>query len=380
MNEQDVRTFLEDLAHTPPPPSRVDVPRAMATAQRRARTRAWTSAAASVLVVGVAAGLTYAVIDRSPSATGSSVATTAPAPVTNAPRRFDPLIRYASFGWLPEQPALSWRNTAISGDQFALNASEYLPDPANGPEAALPGAYVNVRLYAAGAVPLTEQPLESWSPDGPQTTEYGPVTDAPAVNGAPAYWVSAPGDAETVILKWRYAPDGWAELYAAKLSGDLRETVHRIASALRTGGTERLDFPFHLTGLSPNLVPTASQLEEGGMNRPWSATLDLNTQPDGQGPGVSVVVHPTNASESHEPTTTVDGRPARRETFSGEHLGTPQYSDRLFVDVDGLQTNIFIAATTAEAAAPLAADGVLGIYRTLTLHPDPADWTDQPLR
>lgn len=376
MNEQDVRTLLDDLANTPPPAPRVDVAHAMTTARRRARTRAWTSAAAAVLVVGVAAGLTYTVIDRPSPATG--VSPTVAAPVTRAPQRFDPLVRYASFGWLPEKDRLTWRNTSITGEKMTLTASEYLPDPANGPNAALPAAYVDVRLYAAGAVPQTEQPMQVQSPDGTKIVNYGPTTDAPAVNGAPAYWVGTPGDPETVILKWRYAPDGWAEMSAARFPGDLRETMHRIAGELRVGGTELLRFPFHLTGLSPDLVPTASQFTEGGIDGPWQASLDVGIP---QGPTLSVAVQPTATADSEEPNIAVDGHPARHVTFEGDHLGVPQYSDRLFVaDLLGLQAKIFIDATTAAAAAPLGQDGVLGIFRALTVHPDTADWTDQPLR
>jgi hypothetical protein len=65
--------------------------------------------------------------------------------VGNAPERFDPLVRYAEFGWLPQKDTLTWWDTAISGDRYALNSSEYVPDPANGPGAALSAANVNLR-------------------------------------------------------------------------------------------------------------------------------------------------------------------------------------------------------------------------------------------
>lgn len=378
MNEQDVRTLMGDLADTEPPPSRVDVPGAMARARRRTRIRTVTSGAASVLVVAVAAGVTYAVVDRSPSDTGSAPTTAAAAPVVGAPDRFDPLVRYAEFGWLPRKDELTWRNTAISGDRYSLSWSEYVPDPANGPGAALPAANVNLRLYAAGVVPMTEQPLDVMTTEGAKTLNYGPVTDAPDVNGAAAYWVGVPGDPDDVVLKWRYAPDGWAELSIAKIPGDARATMRRIASDVRVGGADGMRFPFHLTGLAPGLVPVASQYNEGGIGGPWDASLDVSPQPDG--PTLSVAVRPMAGADEHAPNTTIDGRPARRDTVSGEHLGVPQYSDRLHVaDVDGLAVAIYIDATTAAAAAPLGQDGVLGVFRALTVHPDTADWTDRPL-
>jgi hypothetical protein len=373
MKDLDVRTLLADLADTPPPPSRVDVAHAMTTARRRARARTWTSVAASVLVVGVAAGVTYAVIERPPSDT-----TVAAAPVTAAPSRFDPLSRYASFGWLPAQPALTWQNTSITTDRFDLSATEHAP---GSPDQPVPVVNVSARLYAAGGVPPTERPAQTLSPEGKTTGEHGPVTEAPAVNGAPAYWVGVPGEPAKVVLKWRYAPDGWAELSADGLTGDVRATMRRIAGALRVGGTERIRFPFHLTGLSPALRPTSSQSTRNGPDEPWSTILDLNTQADGKGPGLSVTVRPAIPTGAHIPNTTVDGHPARREQVQGDHLGVPQYSDRLFVDdVEGLQANIFIEARTAGAVAPFAPDGVLSVYTALTLHPDLADWTDRPLR
>jgi hypothetical protein len=382
MNEQEVRTFLDDLADTPAPPPRVDVRRAVTVGRRQTRVRAWTSAAASVLVVGLAVGVTYAVTSTDNPTAPTGATPVATQPVTTAPERFDPLVRYASFGWLPDESTLGWRTTAVTGDRFLTQATQYLPDPANGPGAALPATHLDVRLYAAGVVPQTEKPIEVDIPaGGNQTTSYGPVTDAPAVNGAPAYWVGAPNDDETIILKWRYAPDAWAELYASRLSGDERQTVHRVASELRVGGTERLRFPFQLAGLPTGLRPMSSQLEEGGLAGAWNATLDLNTSPDGQGPGVSVGVHPTSATDSREPNTTIDNHPARVEKFEGSHLGEPQYSDRLHVyDLGNLQADIIISGKTAADAAPLGPDGALGVYRMLTVHPDRADWTDEPLR
>jgi hypothetical protein len=207
---------------------------------------------------------------------------------------------------------------------------------------------------------------------------YGPVTGAPAVNGAPAYWVGIPGDSETLILKWRYAQGGWAELSISRLSGDPRETAHRIAGALHIDGTERLRFPFQLTGLPAELRPVAGEVEEGGPGGSWRATLDLSLHSDRHGPTLSASVHPS--TDVLAPNTTVDGHPARRDTLSEGHLGAPRYSDRLSVsDLDGLQADLFIDATSAADAAPLGPDGVLGIYRGLTVHADRAGWTGQPV-
>ncbi|MEU3624617.1 hypothetical protein BS329_37005 [Amycolatopsis coloradensis] len=288
-------------------------------------------------------------------------------------------MRYASFGWLPEQDTLDWHTTSINGERLTVKASKFVPDPANGAGAALPAAHVEVRLYAAGVVPMTDRPIETRLPgEYTRMVPYGPVTGAPAVNGAPAYWVEIPGDSETLILKWRYARGGWAELATSRLSGDPRETAHRIAGALRIDGTERLRFPFQLTGLPAEFRPVAGEVEEGGPGGPWHATLDLSFRPAQHGPTLSVSVHP--GTDVRAPNTTVDGHPARHDTLSKNHLGAPQYSDRLSVsDLDGLQADLFIDATSASGAAPLGPDGVLGVYRGLTVHADRARWTGQPV-
>jgi hypothetical protein len=239
----------------------------------------------------------------------------------------------------------------------------------------MPAAHVELRLYAAGVAPQTDKPYEVQSPEGTQTLHYGPVTAAPDVDGTSASWVGVPGNPEMIILKWRYAPDGWAELFTSRLSGDQRQAAHRIASALNVGGAERLRFPFQLAGLPADLAPVASTVEEGGLSGPWRASLDVK----GQGPTVSVAVQPATADR--DPNTTIDGHPARRDTFEGDHLGRPEYSDRLSVyDLDGLEAHLAIAATTAAEAASAGPDGVLGVYRVLTVQPDRAKWTDQPLR
>jgi len=380
MNEQEVRTFLDDLADTPAPPPRVDVPRAVAVARRQARVRTWTStAAASVLVVGLAVGVNYTV-------TGGSPASTESGSVVSAPARFDPLVEYASFGWLPEESKMNSSFTSVNDVRFATMVRQYVPDPSKGPMASLPAASVNASVYAAGSMPQSELPLDLWGPTDPTPTEpYAPVTDAPDVNGAPAYWVTVPGEPETIILKWRYAPDAWAEVTVSRLDGDLRQSAHRVASELRVGGTARLRFPFDLTGLPAGLRPVASMFAEGGLDEPWRVELDLST--DDRKMNVNVAVDPILASDRRDANITVDGHQAYRETVVGDstegtRVAGSQWADRLFVydDVAGLNVGVLADARTPADAEPLGPDGAVGLYRGTTVHPDRADWTDQPLR
>lgn len=76
-----------------------------------------------------------------------------------------------------------------------------------------------------------------------------------------------------------------------------------------------------------------------------------------------------------DPNTTVDGHDTYREKITDQ-----QHSDSLFVyDVSGLQADVLIHGRTAADLARVP-DGVLGVYRTLTVHPGQNDWTDRPLR
>jgi hypothetical protein len=372
MNEQEVRSMLDDLADTPAPPPRVDVSRAVTVGRRQTRVRTWTSiAAASVLVVGLAAGVNYAV----------SGGSTESATVASAPARFDPLVKYASFGWLPEASKLNSTFTSINAMRFATQARQYIPDP-DQPMASLPAPSVNVSFYAAGEEPQSELPLDVWGPTNEPSVPYAPVSDAPAVNGAPAYWVTVPDAPETMILKWRYAPDAWAEVTVSDLDSDLRESAHRVASELRFGGTERMRFPFHFTGPPAGLHPVASTFAEGGLDAPWRVELTLGTED--QGAEVRVQVDPMDDS-SRAPNTTVEGHQAQRTIIDGdsteEQVVGAAYSDMVFVyDVSGLEAGIVFNARTAADIGALGPDGSVSLFRTLTVHPDRGDWTDRPLR
>ncbi|WP_133901017.1 hypothetical protein [Actinophytocola oryzae] len=319
--------------------------------------------------------MTHAVPGDAPTGSAASVA--------SAPVRFDPLVRFASFGWLPED-RMNSRFTTVHDVGFSTGVWEYVPDPSKGPFASLPAASVGVTLYSAGHTPETELPLEVWGPPDSPPGSHAPVTTAPPVNGAPAYWVTVPGEPEKIILKWRYAPNGWAEVTVSRLNGDLHRIAHRVARELRVGGTERLRFPFHLTGLPTGLRPVMSTIREGGLPGPWEGELLLATSRDNRGMNLGVSVQPMTPGDRH-PNTTVDGYQANREIVVGDDGQTvvsgAQYADLLTVyDVSGLQTGIRVDAQSAAEVAPLGPDGSVSVFRGMTVHPDRADWTDRPLR
>jgi hypothetical protein len=363
MNEQEVRTLLADLAETPAPPSRVVVPRPVRRRRRYVHSRTWLSAAAAAVVVALLAVGAYVVTGGSPTSTD---------PAAAAPERFDPLMRYASFGWVPDEARMNSRSTVVNDVRFAMDVSEYVPDPSKGPMAAKPAASVGVALYAVGVKPESEQP-----PDIRGATDHDPgvpylISEAPPVDGKRAEWLTVPGDSEFLMLRWHYAPGAWAEVSVARLSGDLHESAHRVATELRLD-TERLRFPFHLTDLSAELRPVASSFREGGLDGPWRADLTFHSADDGV--EMRVAASPMQPS-NRNPNTTVDGHEAHHEKVTDQ-----QYAEGLFVyDVTGLQADVTVLASDAADAAPVGPDGALGVYRGLTVHSDRSEWTDRPLR
>jgi hypothetical protein len=374
MNEQEVRTLLADLADTPTPPSRVDVPRAMTVARRQARVRTWaTTVAASVLVVGLAVGATYVV--NSPPATTSVAAVRAPA-------RFDSLVRYASFGWLPAESAMmTWRYTDIDEERFAIGMRKS-PSTVSSPD----GPAVNASFYVARQEPESKGPLVQWGPPG-FTGESASVTDAPAVGGARAYWVTVPGVPDMIILRWRYATDGWAEVTVSRLAGDLRQIAHRVAIGLRAGGTERLRFPFRLSGVPAGMRHERALISEGLPYAPWSADLTLlsGTHDSDEGLSINVSIH-GKSPVTRNSNFSVDGHQALRQTnlrnIIGIDMPDARYGDSLVVydDVRDVESRITVGARTQADVSRVGPEMALGVYRGLTLFPDRADWTGQPLR
>lgn len=363
MNEQEVRTLLADLAETPAPPSRVVVPEPVRRSRRYVWSRTWLSAVAAAVVVTLLAVGAYVV-------TGGSPTSTDPDRAASAPDRFDPLVRYASFGWVPDEARMNSRSTVVSDMRFAMDVSEYVPDPSKGPMASKPGASVSLALYAVGVKPESEYP-----PNVRGATDHDPskpylVSEAPPVDGKPAEWLTVPGDSEFLMLRWHHAPGAWAELSVARLSGDLRDSAHRVATDLRFD-TERLLFPFHLTGLSAELRPVTSSFGEGGLDGPWRAELTFQSADDGV--EMRVAASPTQPGNHN---TIIDGHKAHYEKTTDQ-----QYAEGLFVyDVAGLKIDVTVLARNAADAAPVGPSGALSVYRGLTVHPDRSEWTIRPLR
>jgi hypothetical protein len=235
MIESQIRALFAEIAGREPAPSRVDIQLARRRGRARLRWRracvAGTSVLAAAAVVALAVGV-------GPVRLGSGPAPAGPA----APRQFNPLVPYLSFGWLPAGIRL------VAGDTrpevVALVAGRKLYALSNW----------GLSVYAAGQCHLTGPAGELKC----STPALGGLTAritgrAPAVRGHRAFWAGP-------YLVWQYARGGWAGLMlptanaSPKLSAAKREAYKReavkIAHHVRYGAaTPPLVFPAQLTGL-----------------------------------------------------------------------------------------------------------------------------------
>jgi hypothetical protein len=231
MDESAVRELLHLAAQdegAPPCEVSVRLARRQGGQQRRLLHVYLPGAAPVAAAVAVALVLTLSASLRGGSAGGSEhdrSKPAAPAPIV-APRSFNPLVPYASFGWLPAgfsdtgAASASDESTAASVTLQALasatdgrmvevtvdarDSCRIEPTSKAMPKAALSG-------LTSGTASITATPAQTLSCTDPSSGGLGNrvaelASAAPDVNGEPAYWT--PEGA----LVWQYAPGAWAEV------------------------------------------------------------------------------------------------------------------------------------------------------------------------
>jgi hypothetical protein len=415
MPDHDMRTLLRDLADRQEPASTIDI----AAARRSGKRRLWGQRAALSVAVAAAVALAVAVPDELFSATGSPAPAT-PATVNpkTAPSRFNPLVPYAAFGYVPQgyefQPSgnPSSGNTPygftstpdellLSVKQASGNGSIALDVVSRGACAgALYGSYLD-------EIPGYQETLTRGGPpcNAAAATAGGrvfkPAVRAPGVNGRPAYWL--PGPVPWALLAWQYAPDAWATLQAYPLDvspaavAAQRAMVLRMAAAVKFGQTKPILFPFKLTSaIVPNFqaaavnftVTSSGQYLATGLDEGIPFGSEVGGTANGDLSPVTIATSstcPTPAavlSSATGPVTTVqeNGVSWRVELANQEKVGGKEVRIANTAEiactvglVDGLHTSVTLAQPSN--AKPI----INSILAKLSLSPTPQAWTANPL-
>jgi hypothetical protein len=361
MDEADVRTMLRGLADTMEGSARIDLPLA---ARQGRRSRHWRRMriSGSVLAMGAAIGVIAAVLVV-PGHRTAGVAPAAPAS-PSAPAEFNPLVQYASFGWLPPGYV---RGT--KGQTFETSAPSQLQLFAWKGRSAM-----TLEVYAAGACTRARGRLSC-----PFGGALQVARTAPEVNGRQALWLRGG------FLSWQYAPGAWAVLSwgtGAQAVPAAREeaTVMHIAAAVRYGGSKPLEFPYWMPKPSARWEFYLIEFTERS-GRDLALVTNWKERGAGMGgPMLQVVVMPeipgdtcpaVNATERQ---VTLDGASAVLEDLGGR----PGNPDVCAADVNGWTVQVGVLVSGKPA---LSLSTVMDYARALRLHTaDPAEWTTDPFR
>ncbi len=383
------------MTRQPEPASSADMPPAPAAGSPHRRL-GWRIAAAGVLVAAVAFGAVRAV-----TATGSAPAAAVPetgwsaapaeppvaatpftaTPPAAAPASFDPLVRYARFGWLPT--GVVARTTIVqAGARGAYTIEAGLPKSSI-------GAKILVTLFPQGVRPHRDCSLAAGA--AARTTDPAPAAPAsvPAVGDRPATWADG-------ALRWEYAPGAWAEIAGQELTparGDATAelgALARIAGDLRFG-TESLRFPLAVPQPAEGLRLVAAWVTERSKVG-WNGSLVFSAGdycPDRKGfaegvlsVGVTAIIPGYGWTGDHS-NASVDGHRAIRQELPGGGRALAVYDDP--------GPYVTLGASDAGVAALLGAGGLEAYHRhvqvfakpdlrTLAEPADQTTWTTDPLR
>lgn len=349
-----MNSLLEPLRDEPLPPSSVDLARAIGAGRRRVLARrAIAVATAGLTVIGIAVGIGAAVAPPTATRTApiSSVPPTTAGPPAAAPTAFDPMTRYAAFGWLPD--GFTVLTAITTADGYVLMAT-----PPGVPD----GQHVVLRIVPAGHDISAISGSQDFSvPLGADTG--GQLLEAPAVHGRTAWWSTSFAVGSQLGLRWEYAPGARAEVAVVAHFADPKQIARQVAEAIRYAVNEPVRLPYSLS--PPGLVrPTRVILTTG--NRPWEARVGYGT-PDAHGDWpLDILMIPWTGTDGYGnvglPNTTVDGHLARTSTGIYGEKGLQLY------DVQGLYMEINCADPT------LMPNGLEPIFRSMTFYPDPTTW------
>lgn len=360
MDEAGLQTLLNRLADTEPPPTRIDLDAAIARGRRGRRWRRVRAGVSVLLAAGaVAAVVAVLLVPAQPSAQRPDQQ---PTDGPTAPTRFNPLVPYAEFGWLPPGFEVGVRGGTMSRS----GPAQLLLDAFSGSN-----TIIQLFVYPTGICHVGHAEVCS-AYDSSQPV----LSRAPDVHGHRAYWL------RTASLTWEYAPGAWSVLSWPAISpwpptGSERAAVLRVAAGLRYGQTAPIRFPYWISGLAaPWRVSNVDYTLLAG--RPVAQTLEVSNGPSDAAhvDYLDVDFTPAAHSDWSCPTegvqhVTVDGVAAVLENSPG--------ADRVCIPGwRGLRLSVMTAFV--ESPPPNPAD-VLTVARKLhPIGPDQARWTADLLR
>jgi hypothetical protein len=327
MNENNVRSLLQDIADHPEPAPRIDIDRARRTGRRRL----WGRRAAIPVVVAAVLALVVVLPqalassalghnDVTPATFGSAkqkAVTPKPKPsaspaVPSPDGYLNPLVPYAAFGYLPQGYSLSITPSAIH-DGFLSTVDNLTITAAQSAD----GNYIQLSVMPKDGCYGLLSDIPGWSTTQDQQARCSELTGqesgpAPEVNGRIAYWGNNGTD-----LAWQYAPDSWAVLQALT-SGDTgfpvaeaKTLLPKMAASVKIGQTQPIVFPFKLSGAVPaDWHPVSATYTVLGTGQYVASELDVAPYLDYAEHGVTGLI--IDAGETPEvngnacPTPTVD--------------------------------------------------------------------------
>jgi len=412
VDEMHVRTLLSGLADTEAPPARVDIDLAVSRGRRDRRWRQAIAGGSTLAVAAVAGAVVTLVVvpgpgtavtpdaggsgtavpsaSATPAAGTASGATATAAPgimPAVAPRQFDPLMPYASFGWLPAGYTMGGPDAQLSTSTQTVSLG-----------ASAGGNSILLTVNAAGACTTTgapsQQVLTCHLNDGSVSSPLRATGVAPQVNGRPAFWsraavLTGSKDKDNSLI-WEYAPDSWSILLAATGPevpvASVHTTLSRVAANVRYTDTTPIRFPYWFTGVPAGWTATSATFGVTPSGELVGQGLNLGPAVDPGALGLDIMPTPLGASckfiAGQSQYVTLDGAKAVLRMLNEPGKG---YQSLCAAGVSGMQ--VFIGLDTTEPATsspPPGAGGLggaLGVAKALhLLGADPANWTTSPLR
>jgi hypothetical protein len=420
MDETGVRALLQRVADEPAPPSRVDIAAARQRGRRRIR---WRRAALGAAPLAAAAAVALVVSGAIPASLGlGRGGGLHPGPET-ARSRFDPLVPYAAFGWLPAGFSAA-AGTTMNGPDQATTLSVTL---SAGDQAT--GRLVTLTVSAACACRLTgpqrDRVLAGAAPrpsfrsatyphglsctDGsPQRIETALRAAARDVRGGSAFYLPSGG------LAWEYARDSWAQLVpsaqgtsgrdrlrraeqtaagwdngsgyggfpATAQSAANRALLRKIAERVSYGATAHIVFPFQLAALPAGWAVSMVGYRAAGGRLLGTGTLSAGPAFFPWALGVTAELAGTEGRCRNNPG---GSHPARVHGAPGGYYSRGLAPIAFACDVAGLYLTVSLSVTVPSTSKPVpgaaSLGGPLSVARQLRLlGPDPAGWTAHPVR